>query len=148
MAVFSGHCIPDYMFTDQGRQFTSAEFQEFARYYQLEIVNSRPRYPQSNGFIEAMVKFVKYTMSKTEQSGQDPDLVVLAYRVTPRGPHKLSPAEARTQQKYRALVPSKQHLSAQLATSREIMLQQKWQQTEHYNYTKQQLQKLQQEQPA
>ena len=54
-----------------------------------------------------MVKIVKQAMSKVEQSGKDPHLVVLAYRVTLRGPGKLSPAEAMTQCKFRALLPIK-----------------------------------------
>ena len=41
-----------------------------------------------------------------------PHLAVLAYRVTQRGPGKISPAEAMTQYKFRALQPIKQHLSA------------------------------------
>ena len=61
-------------------------------------------------------------MSKAEDSGEDPHLAMLAYRVTPRGPQKLSPAEAMTQHKFRTLLPIMWHLSAQLTTTREIML--------------------------
>ena len=69
--------IPTGVFTDQGWQFTSDELQEFAGWNQFEICHSRPRYPQSSGFIEAMVKIVKKTMSKAELSGGDPYLAVL-----------------------------------------------------------------------
>ena len=106
----------------KGRQLTSAEFQEFVRCYQFEILHSTPRYPHSNGFIEAMAKFFKQTTSKLEQSWKDPHLTILAHRVTARGPRKLSPAEVMAQCKFRALLPIKQHLSAQLSTSRKIML--------------------------
>ena len=58
-------------------------------------------------------------MSKAEQSGEDQHLAMLAYRVTPRGPEKLRPADAMTECKFRALLPIKQHLSAQLNTSRD-----------------------------
>ena len=68
--IFSEHSIPVYLFTGQERQFTSAEFQEFARCYQFEIPYSTPRFPQSNGFIKAMVKIVKETMNKAVQSGK------------------------------------------------------------------------------
>ena len=68
--VSSEHGIPAYVFTDQGRQFTSAEFQECAKCYQFEIYHSTPRYPQSNGFIEAVVRIVKQTVHKVEQSGR------------------------------------------------------------------------------
>ena len=121
--IFSEHGIPTYVFTDLGGQFTSAEFQEFARCYPFEILHSTSRFLQFNGFIEAMLKIVKQAISKVEQSGEDPHLAMLAYRVTPRGQGKLSPAEALTQHKFRALLHTKQHLSAQLTSSREIMLQ-------------------------
>ena len=68
-------------------------------------------------------------MSKAEQSGEDLHCVMLAYRVTPRGPGKLSPAEVMTQHKLRALLSIKEHLSVQLTTGRESMLQQKQQQS-------------------
>ena len=67
---------------------------------------------------------------------------MLFCRVTQRGPGKLSPAEAMTLCKFRALLPIKQHLSAQLSTNAEIMLQQKQQQAVHYNCMKQELQEL------
>ena len=87
---------------------------------------------------------VKQTFSKAEQSGEDPHLVVLAHRVTPRGPGKLSHAEEMPKCKFKVLLPIKQHLAAQLNTSSEIMLQQKKQQAEHYSCTAQQLQEVQQ----
>ena len=62
--MFSEHGIPAHVFTDQGRQFTSEEFCEFAKCYGFEILHSTLRYPQSNGFIELMVKVMKQVMSK------------------------------------------------------------------------------------
>ena len=72
--IFSEHGIPDYVFTDQQRQFKSAEFQEFARCYQFEILHLTPTFQQSTGVIEAMVIIVKQTMSKAEQSGENTHL--------------------------------------------------------------------------
>ena len=70
-----------------------------------------------------MVKIVKKAMSKAEQSGEDLHLAVLAYRVTPRGTEKFSPAEEMIHCKFRALPPVTQHLSSQLTTCRKITLQ-------------------------
>ena len=84
------------------------------------------------------------TMSKVEQQGEDQDLALLAYRITPRVPERFGPAEAMTQHKFRALLSLKQHLSAKLTTGREIMLQHRQQQAEHYDQTACQLQELQQ----
>ena len=85
-----------------------------------------------------MVKIVKQTMGKAEHSGEDPYCTVLAYRVTPRGPEKLSPAEEMSEHKFKALLAIKQHLPAKLTTSRKITLQEKQQQqititTQHNN---------------
>ena len=42
------------------RRFVFQEFKQyFALQYRFEVQHSSPRYPQSNGFIEAMVKVVK-----------------------------------------------------------------------------------------
>ena len=76
------------------------------------------RLPQYNGFFEAMVKIVQQTISKAEESGENLHPVILAYRVTPTGPVKLNSAETITQHTFRALSCIKQHLSAQLTTSR------------------------------
>ena len=117
--IFSEHSIPAYVFTDQGRQFTLAKFQEFARYYQFEILHSTSRFLQCNGFIKTLVIIVKQTITKAEVRGKKPS-AMLAYRGTQRGPGKLNPAEAMTQHKFRALLPIKQHLFAQLMTMREL----------------------------
>ena len=50
---------PDKVWTDQGPQFTSKAFQEFARQWGFEHITSLPRYPQSNGKAEATVKSMK-----------------------------------------------------------------------------------------
>ena len=55
--------------------------------------HSSPSYPQSNGFIEAMVKTTKNIMEKAEESDSDPHLAMLIYRSTPIRPGQLSPAE-------------------------------------------------------
>ena len=105
--MFSEHGIPTQVFTDQGSQFTPAEFWEFAKWYTFKILHSTPRYPQLN---KLMVKFMKQIVRKADEAREDTYLVMLAYPVTMRGPRKLTPAEAMTQHKFRALLPVKQHL--------------------------------------
>ena len=130
--MFSKHSILAYLFTDQGRQFASADFWEFVSLF--KILHSTPTYTQSNdGLTESMVKILKQIISRDDQAGEDAHLAMLAYRVTLRGPGKLSPAEAMTQCKFTALLLIKQHLSTQLNTSREIMLQQRQRQAVHYD---------------
>ncbi|XP_075540121.1 uncharacterized protein LOC142575039 [Dermacentor variabilis] len=79
--------IPDVVRTDNGPQFMSNEFAEFARSYGFRHETSSPRYSQSNGEAERMVRTVKDLLFK----GPDPYLALLSYRDTP-GPNGISPA--------------------------------------------------------
>lgn len=67
----------------------SEEFKEFAHQYWFQVEHSSPRYPQSNDFIEAMIKVLKNIMEKVEESGFDPYLAMLIYRATPIRPGQL-----------------------------------------------------------
>ena len=87
--IFSEYGVPATVYTDQGTQFVSQEFKEFALQYRFEVQHSSPRYPQSNGFIEAMVKVVKGITEKAEESSSDPHLAMLIYRATPIRPGQL-----------------------------------------------------------
>ena len=108
--IFSEYGVPATVCTDQGTQFVSQEFKQFGMQYRFEVQHSSPRYPQSNGFSEAMVKVVKGIMEKAEESGSDPHLAMLIYRATPIRPGQLSPGEMLSQRKYRALLPIHQYL--------------------------------------
>lgn len=58
-AVFPRFGIPDVVVTDNGPQFSSAEFSVFSRLRGFDHVASSPKYPQSNGKAENAVKTVK-----------------------------------------------------------------------------------------
>ena len=116
--IFAEYGIPAVVYTDQGTQFVSEEFRAFAVQYRFQVQHSSPRYPQSNGFIEAMVKTAKNIMEKAEESGSDPHIAMLIYRSTPIRPGQLSPAELLTQRKYRALLPIHQYLHPNLEKRR------------------------------
>ena len=59
---------------DNGPQYTSSEFQDFANKYEFEHVTSSPRYPQSNGKAESTVKTAKRIMEKALDAKSDPYL--------------------------------------------------------------------------
>lgn len=48
-SISATHGIPDVVGSDNGSQFASAEFREFAEEYQFTHMTSSPRYQQSNG---------------------------------------------------------------------------------------------------
>ena len=88
-AIFSRHGIPETMRSDNGPQYAAEEMEEFARNYGFNLITSSPRFPQSNGFIERMVKTVKQLLQHTP----DPDLALLNYRTTPLPWCGYSPSE-------------------------------------------------------
>ena len=63
-SIFARHGIPETLRCDNGPQYASAEMEQFAKEYGFKITTSSPRYPQSNGFIERMVKTVKQLLTE------------------------------------------------------------------------------------
>ena len=100
--IFAEYGVPATVYTDQATQFISQQFKQFALQYRFEVQHSSPRYPQSNGFIEAMVKvvYVKGIMENAGESDSDPHLAMLFFRATPFRPGQLSPGEMLSQRKY------------------------------------------------
>ena len=88
-SLFARHGIPEVVVSDNGPQFSSHEFSEFARMYNFTHQTSSPHFPQSNGQAERGVKTVK----KLLKDAEDPQLALLSYRATPLPWCKLSPAE-------------------------------------------------------
>ena len=131
--IFGEYGIPQAVFTDQGPQFTSKEFSDFACKYQFEIQHSSPRYPQSNGFVEAMVKVVKGVMTRARESGEDVHLAMLAYRATPFKNGVASPAEMLNGRLYKDLIPLRRRMNAQQEESRESLIAAQQRSIDQYN---------------
>lgn len=81
--VFSGQGIPKIVFSDNGPQFKSAEFSEFAKSYDFQHHTSSPLYPKSNGIFEKTVGIVKGILKKYADDGSDFHMSLLIYRATP-----------------------------------------------------------------
>lgn len=67
---------------------------------------SSPRYPQSNGLVERMVRTVKTLVKKCKRSKQDIQIALLNLRVTPLDPNLPSPAEILFGRPVRTTLPS------------------------------------------
>lgn len=88
-SLFARHGIPEYVASDNGPQYSSQEFSDFAKTYGFSHVCSSPYYPQSNGQVERAVKTVKQLIKDSD----DPCLSMLAYRTTPLPWCGVSPSE-------------------------------------------------------
>jgi len=92
-AQFNCHGIPDVLVSDNGPQFTSREFAEFATQWEFQHVTSSPYHPKSNGKAESAMKIVKGLFKKANRDNKDPWLSLLDYRNTPTAGMQTSPAQ-------------------------------------------------------
>ena len=105
-ALFVRYGIPDVK-SDNGTQFSSAEFQSFLAEWGVSPDTSSPRYPKSNGLAANAVQVVKKMMLKCIDTGEDPFLALLAYRNSPLE-HGMSPTELMFGRKMKTRLPSLQ----------------------------------------
>jgi hypothetical protein len=90
--------IPQTITTDQGTQFTSSEFKDFAESMGIKLLNSSQYYAQANGQAEASNKImIKIIQKKIDQKPKRwhsvPNEALLAYRMAPHGATQTSPYE-------------------------------------------------------
>jgi transposase InsO family protein len=136
-AIFSCHGIPSDVFSDNGPQFASAEFREFAATYGFCHRTSSPCHPQGNGLVERGVQTIKSLMTKARFSGEDFYLGLLAYRTTPHETTGVSPAHMLMGRRLRTTLPSHPAVLAPELVSRETAQvkdeHSKQQQSKYYN---------------
>lgn len=63
-SIFARHGIPEVVYSDNGPQFSSDAYKEFASIYQFKHVTSSPYFPQSNGEAEKAVGTIKKLLKK------------------------------------------------------------------------------------
>ena len=98
--------VPNIIVSDGIPQYTSAEFRDFMKHWQIEHRVSSPRNPQSNGMAECCVQTMKASLIKTIEGGEDVDLALLTYKNTPLNHRLPSPAELLNSRKYKTLLPT------------------------------------------
>lgn len=137
-AIFARHGIPMTVISDNGPQFISQSFKDFARNYGFDHITLSPLYPESNGLAEKGVQIVKRLLKKAAETGEDPHLAVLNYRASPIE-NGLSPAELMNR-KLRKRRPSANHHMMQSSVNHV-----KERQMNYYNRTAKPLSPLAQE---
>lgn len=99
-SLFARLGMPETVVSDNGTQFTSAEFAEFCSTNGIQHITTAPFHPQSNGQAERFVDTFKRATKKIREgkgSMQEAlDLFLLTYRTTPNpsAPNGSSPSEA------------------------------------------------------
>ena len=99
--IFSRFGIPKKLVTDNGSQYSSDDFQNFAKDYNFTHVTSSPYFPQSNGCAERAVQTVKSIL----KTATDAYMSLLIYRTTPLPWCGLSPAELLMGRRLRSNLP-------------------------------------------
>ncbi|XP_062620781.1 uncharacterized protein K02A2.6-like [Saccostrea cucullata] len=124
---FSKYGIPDQLISDNGPQFSSKEFVNFARSYGFLHKTSSPHFAQSNGQAERTVQTVKNLLRKAK----DPYKAMLAYRNTAIEDLGLSPAQLFLGRMLKTDIPTAEPLLHNPKMTQEINMRlktRKWQQ--------------------
>ena len=99
--VFVHHGIPEILRADNGPQFSSQQFAEFAKQYDFTYTSSSPHFSASNGQAERTVQTIKHLLKDAD----DPPLALLSYRATPFPWRGRSPAELLMGRNIRTTLP-------------------------------------------
>ncbi|XP_055527585.1 uncharacterized protein K02A2.6-like [Wyeomyia smithii] len=81
---FSVHGIPRVLESDNGPQFSSQEFRDFAKMWCFDHCTSSPIFPRANGLAERYVQTAKNILKKCAEDKSDVQLAMLHVRDTPR----------------------------------------------------------------
>lgn len=104
-AHFARHGVPDVVVSDNGPQFSSQEFTDFAQAWNFQHKTSSPHHPTSNGMAESAVKTLKKTMMKCANDGTNVHQALLNLRNTPRPGIMLSPAQLLMSRRTKIVIP-------------------------------------------
>ena len=147
-AVFTELGVPNAIVSDSGPQYTSVEFKDFTKHWQIEHRVSSPRNPQSNGMAEHCVQTMKASLIKTMEEGEDMDLALLTYKTTPLSHRLQLPVELLNSRKYKNLLLTHIVPTRLLASYRQIMDQGKQIQAQLSNRNTRVLPRLEQSQKS
>ena len=134
--MFSCFGIPEILVTDNGPQFSSNEFQVFAKSWSFNHVTTSPRYPQSNGKAENSLRTVKRLFEKCKETSVSEFQVLLDWRNTPSGGMDTSPAQHLMGRRCRTLLPMSESLlrqSCPLHGDVRALAGRKWRQKNYYD---------------
>jgi transposase InsO family protein len=142
---FARHGIPEIVISDNGPQFSSREFQAFAKEWEFSHQTSSPYHAQSNGMAERGIQTIKLMLKKSKADGKDPYLSLLSLRSTPLEDVGVSPAQLLMGRRLRTRLPTtSQMLKPQMVTStvQQVFETRQQKQKEYFDQGARALQKL------
>ena len=83
--TFAEYGIPHKIMSDSGTNFVSERFRWFCKSINVEQAVSLAYHHQSNGQVEACIKFIKHTFKKCTDSGRDKNIAPLQIHTMPIG---------------------------------------------------------------
>ena len=94
--IFSRHGLPKSIVSENGTQFTSAEFQTFCEMNGIAHITTAVYKPSTNGECKRVVQIVKSALKQARLSGENSDITfptfLLRYRITPHTTTGQSPS--------------------------------------------------------
>ena len=104
-SIFARHGIPEIVISDNGPQFTSKEFAEFAAKWEFSHITSSPRYPKANEMAERAVQTIKKLLEKADMKNEARPLPC-RHRSCPDPNGDPSPAEKLMNRRLRTRLPA------------------------------------------
>lgn len=102
--VFATHGVPSVLVTDNGPNYASRDFANFAHDWDFRHITTSPHHSQSNGKAESAVKIVKGFLKKTQKEG-DFWKALLEWRNTTTPGMTSSPAQRLMSRRLRTFLP-------------------------------------------
>lgn len=103
---FARHGCPDQVVSDNGPQYSSQEFGDFANTWGFEHTTISPGHSQANGQAESAVKSAKRLLCKAKDSGSDTFMAILDVRNTPTQGIGRSPAQQLLNRRTKTQLPT------------------------------------------
>lgn len=75
--IFARLGIPEEVVSDNGPQFSPAEFEVFSKTWSFSYVTSSPTHGQLDGKVQSAVKTIKRLFTKCKESGHSEHLALL-----------------------------------------------------------------------
>lgn len=132
-SIFARLGIPYLIYSDNGPQFQSSYFRDFAQKWGFEHKTSSPRFPQSNGLAERFVGTIKQMLKKCEFDKKDMHLALLEFRNTPISDKIPSPTELMFGRKMRGILPVQQKYNQKEEQVRQLLDERRNVQMKYYN---------------